>query len=148
MYLKRWDYRRSTIILALVGKPSPASSWTNPYLRSVGMGTGRGDKRVAHFGGSSPCQSTSQSHYRGTKKTRAMIPDFDGNNLLGWTTCMGSPKSLLLAAPSGAESTGLWVETPSWQRLSAVEAEFTHTHTHTQLIALLGLSSLLIYFFC
>jgi hypothetical protein len=42
---------------------------------------------------------------------------------------MGSPYSLLFAVPSGAESTGMWVDTPSWQRISAVEAKFTHTHT-------------------
>ena len=58
---RTWTYPSSRDVLKAVGLqtidhyigarriPSPASSWTDPYLRSVGMGTGRGDQRVAHF---------------------------------------------------------------------------------------------------
>ena len=60
-----------------------------------------------------------------------MIPNFFGENLFGWATCMGSPQSLLIAAPSGTGSAGLWVDTLSWQRLGIVEAEFTHPHMCT-----------------
>jgi hypothetical protein len=37
---------------------------------------------------------------------------------------------LLRAASRLGESTGLWVDTPSWQRLSQPVSEYTHTHTH------------------
>ena len=35
---------------------------------------------------------------------------------------------LLRAASRLGESTGLWVDTPSWQRLSQPVSEYTHTH--------------------
>jgi hypothetical protein len=41
---------------------------------------------------------------------------------------------LLTAAPNGAGSTALWLDSPSWERPSAAEAKSTHTHTLYQLL--------------
>ncbi len=90
IYSKRWDYGQLTITLEFVGKPSPASSWTYLYLRSVRMGKGREDPQAAHFGGSSLCQLTLQSHCQGTKRTWVMITNFVGDIFFGWATCTGS----------------------------------------------------------
>ena len=38
---------------------------------------------------------------------------------------------LLRAASRLGESTGLWVDTPLWQRLSQPVSEYTHTHNDT-----------------
>jgi hypothetical protein len=83
IYSKWWDYTQLTITLVFVGKPWPASSWTDPYLHSVRMGKGRGDQCVTHFGESSLCQLTLQSHCRETKGTWVMITSFKGDNLFG-----------------------------------------------------------------
>ncbi len=107
--------------MAFIGKPSLASSWTNPYLRSRDREQKRG-KAHHTFWWEQPLSIDAAKSLSGTKKTRMMIPNFVGNNLFGWTTCMGSSQSLLITAPSCPVITGLWVDNPLWQRLSAVEA--------------------------
>ncbi len=44
--------------------------------------------KCMHLDYSHPRDAVAASH--GTKKVRVVIPDFIGNNRLGWTNCMGS----------------------------------------------------------
>ena len=69
--------RRETIARFIVDRP---------FFVLARMEEGREALRVARFGGSSPCQSTTWGYYpRGTKRTKVETIFRWASNLFGWT---------------------------------------------------------------